>query len=411
MASGNLRLSLKLNSEAAPPEVMRALKSVQVTRGEQAPATFQLSFHAERLGPTGGQDFPLVSNPKLATFSRVTLETAVGGFPRVLIDGYVTGRQLAPGGGPGGTTFTVSGEDVSVKMNMLEISFEYPNLGDFLIVEAVLAKYLAFKIVPDAQPTVTDVVPLDFVPQQNGTDRQYLQQLATKHAYRFYIVPGPSAGWNRAYWGPPVLSGTPQKALTVDMGPGTNVESISFSENALAPTMTYGTVLETLVPPPLPIPIIAAASTRSPALSTDPVMGSYGDLITDILTNPLGLASKLLTLETRGSLLQNTSSPCKNLHQEVTEVLAAQTAAQAATNQSTDDAVTAQGRLDAARYGAVLDAPGLVGVRGAGNSFDGIWYVKQVVHDMSTVQGNWSYKQSFTLTREGLGSTVSGVPT
>jgi len=410
MATGNLRLTLLLGSDKAPHEVMRALRGVQVTRGEEAPSTFQLTFHTERLGTDGGEDFPIVNHPKLQTFSRVTLQVAVGGSARVLVDGYITGRQLSPGGAPGGTTFVVSGEDVSVKMNMMEISFEYPHIGDFAIVELILAKYIPFKILPDAKPTVADIIPLDFVPQQNSTDRQYLQQMALKHAYRFYIVPGPSPGWNRAYWGPPVLTGMPQKALTVDMGPGTNVENIAFSENALAPTMTYGTVLQTLIPPPFPIPILAPASTRSPALAAEPLMGSYGELLTEALTNPLGLAKKLLTLEVRGSLLQNTNY-LQNLQQEVTEVIPAQSIAMANTNQSTDDAVTVEGRLDAARYGAVLDAPGLVGVRGAGQSFDGVWYVKKVVHQMSTVQGNWSYKQSFTLTREGLGSTVSGVPT
>lgn len=410
MDAGNLRLTLKLGSAKAPSEVMRALRGVQVTRGEEAPATFQLTFHAERQGATGGRDFPLVSHPKLAPFTRASVEVAVRGIPRVLIDGYITTRQLTPGGGPGGTTFVVSGEDVSVKMNMIEISFEYPSLGDFAIVEAVLAKYIPFRVLPDAKPTLTSVVPLDYVQQQNTTDRQFLQQLASKHAYRFYVVPGPRAGWSKAYWGPPVRSGTPQKALTVDMGPGSNVETIAFSENALAPTMTYGTVLQTLVPPPFPVPVAALASTRSPALSTEPLMSSYGGAALQLLTNPLGVIGKLLSLEVRGSLLHNSSNPCQNLQQQITEVAASLSAAQANTNQSTDDAVTAQGRLDAARYGAVLDAPGLVGVRGAGYSFDGVWYVKQVVHEMSTVQGSWSYNQGFTLTRDGLGSTRQEVP-
>ena len=63
------------------------------------------------------------------------------------------------------------------------------------------------------------------------------------------------------------------------------------------------------------------------------------------------------------------------------------------------------GELDTLRYGAVLEAPGLVPVRGAGFTYDGTYYVQQVTHQIS--RGN--YKQRFTLTREGTGSLIAEV--
>jgi hypothetical protein len=53
----------------------------------------------------------------------------------------------------------------------------------------------------------------------------------------------------------------------------------------------------------------------------------------------------------------------------------------------------------------VLNARSLVGVRGAGQAFDGLYYVKSVTHKIKRGE----YKQSFTLTRNGLVSTVSTV--
>jgi len=44
----------------------------------------------------------------------------------------------------------------------------------------------------------------------------------------------------------------------------------------------------------------------------------------------------------------------------------------------------------------------LVGVRGVGYNHDGLYYIKTVKHTISHGQ----YKQQFTLTREGKGSTV-----
>jgi hypothetical protein len=45
-------------------------------------------------------------------------------------------------------------------------------------------------------------------------------------------------------------------------------------------------------------------------------------------------------------------------------------------------------------------------VRGVGQAFDGLYYVKQVKHTIK----RGSYKQNFTLARNGLISTLSQVP-
>ena len=52
----------------------------------------------------------------------------------------------------------------------------------------------------------------------------------------------------------------------------------------------------------------------------------------------------------------------------------------------------------------VLMARSLVGVRGSGPIFDGLYYVKSVTHTIK----RGSYKQKFSLTRNAL---VSSVPT
>ena len=69
------------------------------------------------------------------------------------------------------------------------------------------------------------------------------------------------------------------------------------------------------------------------------------------------------------------------------------------------EVVSCEGSLDVTRYGGVLKARQLVGVRGAGPAFDGIYYVKRVTHKIKRGE----YKQDFTLTRNGLVSTVSTV--
>jgi hypothetical protein len=68
--------------------------------------------------------------------------------------------------------------------------------------------------------------------------------------------------------------------------------------------------------------------------------------------------------------------------------------------------VTAQGEVDVLRYGTVLRARRLVGVRGAGMAFDGLYFVQTVQHQIR----RGSYTQRFTLVRNGLISTLPRVP-
>jgi hypothetical protein len=67
-------------------------------------------------------------------------------------------------------------------------------------------------------------------------------------------------------------------------------------------------------------------------------------------------------------------------------------------------AITVSGTLDVVRYGRVLQPRELVGVRGAGVTYDGLYYVSSVTHNLQRGE----YTQDFTLAREGL---ISLTPT
>ncbi len=392
----NIQLSISLGSfipSPAPLEVMTALQSIEINRSaSEAPSGFQMSFVAARQGT--GTDYPLISS--LKPWTRVRISAAVGGLSSVLMDGFITQVQLVPGFSPGASLLTVMGEDISVKMNLFELSLEYPAMGDFLIAELVLAKYILLGVLPDCRPTIGSILPFEYVPQQNSTDLDYLKVLAQRNGFVFFVHPSEIPGMNIAYFGPPVRSGAPQPALSVDMGPGTNVNSMQFSYNALAPTLVYGLDLETMIDPYIPLPVIASSSTRTPPLATNPAVG---DSILGIIPNPISAIANIVELETRGALFQG---PGLQWPQSQAE-------AQATLDLSTDEVVTCEGELDVTRYGAILTAPGVVPVRGAGMSYDGLYSIRSVTHKISSRRGDWEYKQSFKLAREGTGSTIQEV--
>jgi phage protein D len=386
----SLRIGRPSSPQAAPLAVTQALQGVTVTVGDKAPSGFQLTFHAERYGTS--TDEPLLSGGWLDPYNRVILQATINGTPRILMDGFITRQTYTPGG-PNGSSLVVSGEDISLKMDLFEVSTAWPSQTATGIVSSILGKYSSIGVSATVKSTATSERPVLETPQQNSTDRAYLQQLAGQNDAIFYMVPGPSAGNNTAYWGPPDRSSTPQTALGVDLGPFSTVESISFNYNGTAAQVTYGEVQEAGQQSPVAIGI--GTTTRIPALASQSALGNY----TSLALNPSTYMNDLLNLKVRGRYFQHqgrSSSEAKLL-------------AQLATDQSIDNVVTVNGSLDTIRYGDILSAPGIVAVRGAGSSYDGLYYVKQVTHQIVSRTTQWEYKQSFVLTREGLGTTIQGV--
>jgi hypothetical protein len=151
-----------------------------------------------------------------------------------------------------------------------------------------------------------------------------------------------------------------------------------------------------MIDPYIPLPVIGTSSTRTPPLATDPAIG---DSILGLIPNPISAIANILELQTRGTLFQGPGLQWPQ----------SQAQAQATLDVSTDEVVTCEGELDVTRYGAILTTPGVVPVRGAGMSYDGLYSIRTVTHKISSHRGDWDYKQSFKLAREGTGSTIQEV--
>src|SRR5260370_44982 len=113
------------------------------------------------------------------------------------MDGVVTRQEMAPSNEPGQSTLTITGEDLSVLMDIVEMPFmRYPNMTEVAIVNVVLAKYAVFGIVPAVVPPIFTDVPImtERIPTQTGTDLEYIKLLARRNSYVFFVNPGPVPG-------------------------------------------------------------------------------------------------------------------------------------------------------------------------------------------------------------------------
>ncbi|MGH9945252.1 MAG: hypothetical protein ACRD9R_23115, partial [Pyrinomonadaceae bacterium] len=222
----------------APQTVVDALESVQVTSSTDR-GGFQLTFGVSKNSPLLTTLLPAGYFDPVIT--RVIIIATVGGVPQVLMDGMMTQQELSPGSEPGQSTLTLTGEDLSVLMDVVEMPFaRYPGMNSAARVLVALSKYAVFGIVPVVVPPIflDTPIPTKRIPTQTGTDRAYIKRLAALNGQVFYVEPGPAPGANIAYWGPDIRIPIPQPALNVNMDAHTNVESLSFRLDGLAKKIT-----------------------------------------------------------------------------------------------------------------------------------------------------------------------------
>ena len=356
----------------APQAVMDALVSVQVTSSKDT-SGFQAVFAVSKNSLLLTTLLPAGYFDPIST--RVIVIATVGGMPQVLMDGVVTRQELAPSSEPGQSTLTITGEDLSALMDLIDLTgVPYPAMTEVARIYLMLAKYAAFGIVPAAVPPIPPDVPIptDEIPTQRGTDRAYIRTLAGEAGYVFYVEPGPLPGQSIAYFGPDVRIPVPQPALNINMDAETNVDSLSFSFDGLQKKIVLYSIMDPVthkVVIPIPVPNLS------------------------IVRPPLGVKLPIpWRLEQREGAAKN--NPAKAA-QEILGILF-----------NASDAITASGSLDVLRYGRVLRSRMLVGVRGAGIAYDGLYYVNSVTHNIKRGE----YKQNFQLSRDGLISLTPKVP-
>jgi hypothetical protein len=359
------------NASPVPLEVIEALTDAQVRTTVGAQGGFQLKFGLGKRSKVQ----QMLNSGYFDPRTRVIIAVTVNGSTEVLMDGIITKQDVAPDSAPGKSVLTITGIDLTGLMDFLDLTgLPYPGLPEFLIVEAILAKYAVLGVIPLAIPASIPNFqnPLEHFVKQVGTDYRYVTALANLTGAVFYLDPGPTPGKSLAYWGPDLskLFGGMQSALSINFDGTTNIDSLSFSYDGTLATQYIVTIIEPNTKIPIPIPVPNLDLLKAPLASrAPPVLRS--ELLKPVANeSPAGAALAAL-----GALFKSA------------------------------DVISGTGQLDVLRYGRIFKARQLAAVRGSGTYYDGKYYVKSVTHNIKRGE----YKQSFTLSRGGLGSSVSTV--
>jgi hypothetical protein len=374
MLFGNAILTLMIGPAVpvpAPLPVMEALKSIQVTSSRER-SGFQLSFTMGKTSVLQNALLPAGYFDPVTT--RVIITVTLNGLPNVIMDGFVTRQEVQPGNEPGKSTLTITGEDLSFAMDLVEKTMPYPPVTDDIKATIAMAPYAVIGVVPLAIPPLIPTVqnPVDKIEYQSCmTDRSFIKRLAQRNGYIFYIEPGPLPGQSIGYFGPDYNIPVPQRALSVNMDAFTNVESLSFSLDGTAKKISIFTILDPVthkIPIPIPLPNISVLKPPLGLRPTAPAKIEFHNSGAQLM--PDEAARNILSF-----LMNNTT------------------------------AISGNGSLDVLHYGQILSPRKLVGVRGAGPTYDGLYYVDSVTHNIKKGQ----YKQSFSISRDGLISNTPAV--
>ena len=359
------------NASPVPQPVIDALTEIQVTSTVGSQGGFQMKFSLGKQSKVQQMLNSGFFDPR----TRVIIAVTVNGATEVLMDGIITKQDITADSKPGKSMLTITGLDLTALMDFLDLTgIPYPAIPFFLAVDIILAKYLVLGVVPLVIPPILTLFenPIQGFRQQRGTDYAFINEMAGRAAAVFYLDPGPTPGSSIAYWGPDLskLFGGPQPALTINFDGNTNMDSLSFSYDGTVATQYFVTIIEPLTKIPIPIPVPNIDLIKAPLAAHSPVALKSKMISPAASKGPVEAALQALSSEFQ-----------------------------------TSEAITGSGQLDVLRYGRVFKARQLAAVRGAGGYFDGKYYVKSVTHNIKRGE----YKQSFSLARGGVGSSISTV--
>ncbi|UUZ47653.1 phage baseplate assembly protein V [Massilia sp. B-10] len=318
-------------------------------------------------------DYGLLASGVLDPPNRVIILVSIGIMPQVLIDGIITNHQVSPSNRPGESTLNVFGKDISVKLSLEEKSETYPNQPDSVIVTRLIIRLRHAGPGADgyahhrrADPGGPRAVPAGhrphLHPRAGHPQRLRVLHRTDRRPRRQYRVLGAGQPARHTAVGADHEHGRRHQCGRPDL----------VQLRRLGPAQPQVTIVEPFTKMSIAIPVPSG------------------------LTPPLSLQ----WLQSLRTTLPRDSS---NLNPVQAGLRAASSASQSS------DAVTGTGEVDAVRYGQVLRARKLVGVRGVGFSYDGNYYVREVTHRIRRGE----YKQSFSITRRpwrlaSAGAAMSG---
>lgn len=340
-------------------ELYRCARSITVNEDLDQGSSFEIVLNLCR---NEDGSWPHLEDENLRPWNRVTIAAAFPDHRDTIMDGYISRIVPRTDQQAGSVTLTISGVDGSYIMNLEERTRVWQDRTyEQIAREIVEDGYQLHAVLPDSTGGGDDTPPPPVT--QRSPDLRFLRELARRKGYEFYVQGAD------AHFHPPVLTGTPQKLVTVNFGEETNCDRLEVEVDGTRPTEATITRLDPVTGETQTA--TASATDLDPMGASDPgEMRGYGVPPTRVVARRQTALSEAQMAEYVQGLLRRHGWW-----------------------------VRARGTLNGLRYGRVLRSKRTVTIKGLGQTYNGVYYVRSVTHRLTPR----TYQMDFVATRNRLG--------
>jgi hypothetical protein len=303
-----------------------------------------------------------LDDERVKLWSKLSINVTADDEEHELLSGYVTHLRAHIAETEDGSYVEILGMDATCLMALEEKLKDWPGKSDSDIAREIFQDYGLGAEVDDTGVMRDEAVNTTM---QRETDIQFLKRMARRNGFDCFVREG------KGYFRKPVLTEPPLPVLAAHFGDETNLTSFEAKADALRPTRVESHQLDFVAKEPQVATVEASALRplgRDAALSLAP---------------PEGVESRLFVKHA----VATTVAEMQNLSGALVE--------------EAGWFVEGKGEVDTSVYGSVLQARGLVPVKGVGEAFSGLYYLTNVRH----VFGGDRYVQHFRGRRNALAPT------
>jgi phage protein D len=302
--------------------------------------------------------WPYVDDPDLAPWRQLRIDAGYPGAVETIVDGFITNLEMLLGS-QGEGHLELSGMDRSAALDVADKQLAWANKADSDIAREIFS---AYGLQADVEPTAAVHAEATSTVLQSETDIRFLRRLAARNGFECRVR-GETASFRA-----PNLQEPPQKPLAVAFGQETNLVDLTVRVDATPPDVAEIRRVD---------PIEKREETKA------------------LTETPRRLLGRTPLARLRGT--QPAADVLVRRHAAIS--IADMEARLSGAYVSADRFVVADGQVDPRAYRAVLRSGRLVTIKGAGEAFSGLYYVRRVRHTFTTE----GYTQSFSAHRNALG--------
>jgi phage protein D len=185
---------------------------IQVIERVRGMTTYRLRFS---LDIDGDGDLALLKDDRLSPGSKLGVVVPDGDAQALLVNGPVFGHQIHLDHGSGNAFVDVLGADVSLAMDRESHAKVWAGQLDSDAVSAIVSTG-SYELTPDVEDTPTRHDEDTHALVQRATDWAFVQRLARRNGFFFWVTADPSTGDSTAHFKRPDLTAEPERTLVIN---------------------------------------------------------------------------------------------------------------------------------------------------------------------------------------------------